>query len=128
MLFSLLDKCYSYNSNVIHSSKDMIYAIMRYVGNNISSGLTTEEIATHCHISKFHMCRKFKEQTGVTIHSYISNQKIFLAKKLLEETLKPLCDIAFESGFSDSSHFTKAFKAQTGLTPSKYRKKYNKIS
>ena len=83
------------------------------------------EIAQHAHMSKYYMCRKFKQDTGTTIGHYIKHQRIYLAQKLLNETTKPIAVIALDCGFNDISHFTKAFKAFVKVTPSEYRRRKN---
>ena len=49
-------------------------------------------------------------------------RKLEKAKYLLLRTDESVTDIAYMLDFSDSSYFTKVFKTDTGLTPSKFRK------
>lgn len=128
LVFDLIHICFSYNENSIPNSKGLIYDIMNYVNDNIRYCITIDEVAKYCHISKYHMCRKFKEQTGTTIYNYITTQRIYLAKKLLEETSKTISDIAMECGFSNISHFTNTFKKETNLKPTQYRLTYCKLT
>ena len=50
--------------------------------------------------------------------------KYTAARKLLTDTDKLISDIATETGFWDQSHFVKAFRAERGQTPSRYRRKH----
>ena len=46
------------------------------------------------------------------------------AQRLLEQTAMPCAHIAYETGFSDQSYFTKQFRALTGTTPARHRRTY----
>ncbi|WP_264530501.1 helix-turn-helix domain-containing protein [Flavobacterium sp. N502540] len=57
---------------------------------------------------------------------YVRKQRIEKAVNLIENTTYTLTEIAYRTGFSDQSHFTRIFKLQTGKNPSAYRKKIQK--
>ena len=59
--------------------------------------------------------------TGATPHVYLANLRIEKARRLLTETAHPIIEIAAMVGYQSQSHFTKIFKAITGLTPRAYR-------
>lgn len=124
-IFHLLGICYSHNTNLLPSQEGPLHTIISYINANLQNSLSMEKIAQHAHMSKYYMCRKFKQDTGTTIGHYIKHQRIYLAQKLLNETTKPIAVIALDCGFNDISHFTKAFKAFVKVTPSEYRRRKN---
>ncbi|QDK37709.1 helix-turn-helix domain-containing protein [Bdellovibrio sp. NC01] len=72
-------------------------------------------------ISKFHLIRVFKKETGLSPAKYIMQAKMDLAKMALRKTKKSVLTIAVDLGFSDLSTFNKAFKKATGVSPRIYR-------
>jgi two-component system response regulator YesN len=74
------------------------------------------------------MCKRFKDETGITIGNYIRMQRLYLAKKLLAETKLPISTIAMDCGFSDLAHFTKLFHTVVKMPPSAYRKQHSASS
>lgn len=69
-----------------------------------------------------HLSRAFREHTGQPVGAYVRRLRIDWAANELARSDSPLSDIALRAGFADQSHFTRAFKRQTGLTPGRYRK------
>ncbi len=121
-IFGILDLCHGQGSPHIPKSGSKVQTIISYINGNLQNELSIDEIADACYMSKYHMCRKFKEETGTTVGSYIKLQRIYLAKRLLQSSDCRISDVALETGFADTSHFTKVFSAEVGLTPSQYKK------
>lgn len=121
-ILKLLHICHKNKSNIEPITGVMATKVIEMISDDISSCNNLDKISKKLHISKYHMCRKFKEETGITIYTYIKAQKIALAKKLLCESDKPVSDIAYEIGFADTPCFTRAFKHETGMSPSQFRK------
>lgn len=63
----------------------------------------------------------FKEETGETFVSYLTELRLKEAEKLLKTTELKTYEIAERTGFSDYHHFCKTFKKVTGKTPSDIR-------
>ena len=68
-----------------------------------------------------YLMRVFKKETGYSILQFIAEQRINLAKELLEKTDYPVTVVANTVGYSNYSYFTKIFKNNTGYTPVAYR-------
>ena len=58
---------------------------------------------------------------GDTFSQVLARTRLAQARRLLGEPSLNVIDVAFELGYSDHSHFTKAFRAWTGFTPRAYR-------
>lgn len=103
---------------------DKLNDIFSLINDNIYNKLSLDEICSKTHISKYHLCRIFKENMGVTITEYIKRKRISLACQLLRDTDWKITEIAEKCGFSDSSFFTKVFAREHSVTPTQYRTKY----
>jgi AraC family transcriptional regulator len=69
------------------------------------------------------VCRQFHRRFNCTISEYVRRLRIARAQSLLASSELGLAEIALSCGFSDQSHFTKAFRRLTGMPPRQYRKK-----
>jgi len=67
--------------------------------------------------SAAHLCRCFKQQTGVTIHRYLTRLRLREALNRIDACRGELTDLALDLGFSSHSHFTAAFRREFGLPP-----------
>ena len=97
-----------------------IIEIIEYIGNNLSKDLSIDLLADHFYMSKYHMMRTFKNETGYSIHQYISEKRILLARSYIMGGM-PATNACIECGFRDYSSFSRAFKNQLGIMPSEIK-------
>mgnify|MGYP005878117949 CR=1 FL=1 len=71
------------------------------------------------YISRFHIAREFKRQTGQTLHSYIIKTKLDLCCHYIEQG-RPITEVYRLGGFGGYNHFFRAFKQEYGMTPKQY--------
>jgi AraC family transcriptional regulator len=83
-------------------------------------GLT--DIARALYVSTYHLCRLFKEETGMPIHRYLTRLRLREALERISGGETGLTDLALNVGFSCHSHFTRAFCREFGVTPSEVRR------
>lgn len=95
--------------------------VSNYVRHHISEPITTQQLAKHLFLSRSRLSTKFKAETGLTLNSFITKEKIEEAKCLLRYSDKPILSISYFLGFSSQSHFSQVFKKHTGKTPIEYR-------
>ena len=88
-----------------------------------SDTLDVTKLSREVAMSRSVLYRKLKALTGNSIQDFVRIVKLRKAARLLLESDHPITDIAFQSGFSNSKHFSTAFKRQFGKTPSEYRLK-----
>jgi AraC-like DNA-binding protein len=91
-----------------------------YLVENFASDVGLEELATVAGLSRAHLIRAFRKEFHITPHSFLTDIRIRAARRRLREGGQP-AEIALECGFADQAHFTRHFKARTGLTPGQYR-------
>ena len=93
-----------------------------YIDNNFMEDINNDSLASHFNISKEHMMRTYKKETGDTINNYIVAKRIKEAKDLLLLSDLSMTEIAFRIGFKNSQYFSNSFKKNTGFSPKDYRK------
>lgn len=74
------------------------------------------------HMSKSRFCELFRHMTSMTFLQYLNLVKTQTAIKLLQNTDKPISQIAMESGFSSVQHMTRIFNKTYNMPPTKYKK------
>jgi len=72
-------------------------------------------------VSREHLSRVFKEQTGQTLYQYLLRQKMLEACRLLKETRLTQKEIAEKMGYDVPAHFTRAFRRVMHLAPCRFR-------
>jgi len=80
-----------------------------------------EDIARELYVSPFHLCRLFKQETGMSIQRYVNRLRLQESLERLTESAD-LTELALSLGFSCQSHFTNAFRKEFGLPPGKARR------
>jgi AraC family transcriptional regulator len=84
--------------------------------------LRLDDVARSLYVSTFHLCRLFKEETGLPIHQYLNRLRLREALKPVLAGHADLGALAQELGFSSHSHFTAAFRKEFGMSPREVRR------
>lgn len=95
---------------------DRICEIIRYIDSHLSEDLNIDELAQQFFISKFHMMRLFRQETGTTIHLYLTQKRLMQARGLIDEGMRAT-EACYRSGFRSYSSFTRACAKYLGTTP-----------
>src|SRR5580765_1770314 len=97
------------------------------IQDHIDTSLSLKELSKELSISPSYLSREFSRYfEDLSFGEYIRKQRIERAMELMEKSTYSLTEIAYLTGFSDQSHFTRIFKKNTGQNPSVYRKKLQK--
>ena len=98
----------------------------QFVNNFLSAvnqhDLSVTELAKSLCYSPRHLARKMQEATGMNTEEILHYKKYLHALHLIHHTELSLTEIAYESDFSDQSHFIRSFKTYTNMTPGGYKK------
>lgn len=94
---------------------------LRFINDNYSHKISLEMVAGRVGLSPSHLSVLFRQTVGQSFREYLCRLRVEESKRLLLSTDYSLSDIAVAMGFSDQSHYCKAFKHVTGLSPGKYR-------
>lgn len=95
-----------------------------YIYDHLHEPIQIANVAEFVGLNETYLSKLFKKEMGQNIGVFIRRQKIKEAGNLLIYTQASCAEIAQYLGFASSSHFTKNFKAETGLTPLQYRNQY----
>ena len=90
-----------------------------YLHAHFTKDISLQELAAIAALSRFHFCRVFRKEVGLSPSAYQAQLRIGQAKKLLAQGL-PSATVATMTGFYDQSHFGWHFKRQVGTTPGNY--------
>jgi len=114
-------------AQVKHS--DVVFKITNYIKKHCGEKLTLDQLAKEVYLSKSYLSSIFKQETGMSLTSYITKVRVEKSKKLLLEGGSSLAVISAQCGFKDQSYFTKVFKKETGVSPKRFRNNYfNEVS
>lgn len=131
-LFRLQSELSHQHSNVPslqdNSRCKTVYAVADYLSENCEKNISLDELAEHFFLSKYYICRIFKEITNCTITEYINIHRIRKAKRLLEETSLSISQIASRLGFESLTYFERTFKTYMNRSPLRYRKTLDTIT
>jgi O-6-methylguanine DNA methyltransferase len=108
--------------------EEWVAQIVQIINSRFAEALTLGKLAEIFHGSPYHLQRTFKRVQGMSPAAYILRTRINKARELLVHTELPVTDIAFAVGIPNSSHFSTQFHAQTGSTPTNYRKSITHMS
>ena len=82
---------------------------------------TIKELATLCGMSRRHLIRAFRQQTGQTIGAFVRKITIERARQLLTDGDEPIKVVAAKLGFASSTAFATAFRRSCGASPRQFR-------
>ena len=95
--------------------------IRDYIRENYMYDLSVQDLADKMNYSEPYFCRLFKQSFGQNFTAYLTEYRVSMAKKMLEEPTVNIKDIGKSVGYEDSNYFTKVFRRITGQSPSEYR-------
>jgi AraC family transcriptional regulator len=95
--------------------------IREYIQTNLAADLGVAELAGQVNLSPHHFSMLFKHALGAPPHQYVLQERIDEARRQLAAGRMEISELALQLGFSDQSHFCRAFRKITGMTPKQYR-------
>lgn len=98
-----------------------IHHIMNAVLQHPEYTHSLEEMAATAGLTPPHFCRVFKRAVGVSPHQYVMKARLERAQEMLAASDLSIAAVAESLGFGSQSHFTRAFRAHAGQTPSAWR-------
>lgn len=93
-----------------------------YIDAHSTSHITIGTISEQAGVHPVHLVREFRKHFRMTIGEYVRSRRIDYACGQLTSPEIPLIEIALNAGFSQQSHFSRAFKQITGMSPGEYRR------
>jgi len=125
----LLQICHQLTSSTVHDNVNTTSTRFHYVQesisfiqHNLSKAITAKEISAHVGLHQSYFRYIFQQVTGFSLHQYVMQARLDLAKEQLINTPISIAEIASQTGFSSQSHMAKNFKDRFDVTPTMFRK------
>lgn len=106
---------------LLGSTRDALQLAFDRVTRSPEQRIEVAQLAELAGMSKHHFSRQFSLRFGLSPHSHLIATRLQQAKIRLEFTDQSILQIAMDCGFSDASHFGRAFRNSEGMTPTDYR-------
>ena len=109
-------------NNIFNDTR--IGTVIKFIKDNLTNkDITVDVLAKKAHMSASHFHKQFKNTLGVSPIDYINSEKIKFSKKLIKESKDcRMSEIAFKSGFNNTSYFNRQFKKMEMVTPQQFKK------
>ena len=104
------------------TTADTLQPLLEWVSLNLHADLSVDALAAKAMMSPRTFARRFKAETGTTPYHWITNQRVLLAERLLEESDETIERIATRVGFSNATAFRHHFARLRGTSPQRYRR------
>ncbi|WP_346830975.1 AraC family transcriptional regulator [Pseudomonas abietaniphila] len=102
----------------------LVRDIQRYVREHLEAELNIESIAHEFHLSRRHLTRIFKAQTGETLLDFANRSRVEKASALISTTSRSILEVCLAVGLDSPSYLARLFKRYLGVTPSELRKRH----
>lgn len=101
-----------------------IGTVIKYIKEHLTNkDITVDLLAKKANMSTSHFHKQFKNTLGISPIDYINSEKIKFSKKLMKESKDfRMSEIAFKSGFNNTSYFNRQFKKMELMTPQQFKK------
>ncbi len=98
------------------AGSDRVLQMLSYLNAHAAEDLSIDDLAEQFFLSKYHMMRLFRRETGSTIHAYLTERRLMLARDYIRQGLKTT-DACYRSGFRSYCSFTRAYAKRFGTSP-----------
>jgi YesN/AraC family two-component response regulator len=99
----------------------LVKQAIAYIHASYRKPISRQEIALALGVHKDYLSRIFAQEMHISTWDYLIRYRILMAKERLEASDDSIMTIAMDTGFNDSSYFSRVFQKETGLTPREYR-------
>lgn len=120
LLIHLNRACFSESHREEGEYNRKLQRVVEFINENLRQELTLDLLSLRFGVSKYHLTREFKRCLGLSLHQYILKKRLLLARSMLRQG-ETVAWAFSQSGFSDYSHFSRAFRESFGMSPREYR-------
>lgn len=105
-----------------------IGTVIKYIKDNLTNkDISVDLLAKKAYMSTSHFHKQFKNTLGISPIDYINAEKIKFSKKLIKESKHlRMSEIAYQSGFNNTSYFNRQFKRLEMITPQQFKASLSK--
>ncbi len=106
----------SRNPQPVNPENPRVQAMIRYMDENLAEDLDMDALADTFYVSKYHMMRQFRQETGLSVYQYLTQRRLLHARDLIEKGIRAT-EACYRSGFRSYSSFTRSYAKYFGTTP-----------
>jgi len=96
-----------------------VYSVLIYINGHYSEDLPLDDLAKQFFVSKYHLSREFKRMFGISVHQYLIQKRLAVARQMMLEGVST-SEAYQRCGFGDYSSFYRAFKAEYQISPKEF--------
>lgn len=100
----------------------------RWLQANMEQPNPVQQVVARTALAERTLKRRFKKHVGVSIIEYVKAVRVSSAKDLLVKSPIAVEDVAHAVGYQDASFFRRIFRAETGLSPSRFRERFGSVA
>jgi len=97
---------------------------VKYIDENLETRITLKEITKISNLSYSRFAELLKKELNMNFSTYLKKTRIARAKELLKNNSLSIKEISYKTGYKHISNFNHDFKNITGISPSKYKRKF----
>ena len=120
-IISLREGLKTVSPDLQRAGMDTVSRIKRHIGEHYQEAISAETLTRDFYLASNAIRSLFKQQTGKTIHEYLTLVRLEQARKLLADPDLRIKEIAARTGYRNVSYFCKVFSDMFGTTPMNYR-------
>lgn len=98
--------------------------MISYISTHISENITLEQLSDKSGLSTFYLSKLFKKHLNMNFSDYLTFIRMKMAKRLLKNPYLSVKEISCRTGYADPNYFTRVFKKEMSVSPTRYRKQY----
>lgn len=107
------------------NADSVVYRILGYINEHYSEDLSLDFLANKFFISKYHLSREFSRVVGTSVHRYIVQKRLIMARQMMVAGTST-SEVSQLCGFGDYSNFYRAFTSEYQISPRKYLEEMKK--
>ena len=105
-----------------------IAAVCEWAVEHLAEPLTVARLAERAHQSPRTFARRFGEATGTTPKRWLAEQRVLVARRMLETSTASIEEIAALVGFGSATTLRDRLRASIGTTPTAYRQRFSALA
>lgn len=105
------------------AGQSAVFDVQALLNQRLDQPLGLQDVSDAVGVSPYHLCRVFKERTGVPIHRYRDWLRLRASLERIAGTSTTLLEIALDLGYSSEAHFSDAFLRAFGMRPGAFRRR-----
>ena len=107
-----------YRYTTAQNKDDKTVRLIEYINDHLTEQISIDLLADRFYLSKYYMMRMFHSGTGYTIHSYLTEKRLHLAREMIRGGANA-SEACYGCGYQDYSAFARAYKKRFGVSPSR---------